>query len=119
MNKIASPNKTKEIIKEYQFKFSKSLGQNFLIDNNILEKIVEGAGITQQDYVVEVGPGIGSLTQYIADKAEKVVAIEIDKKLVPILAVTLADYQNIEVIHEDVLKLDLHRMIKEKLEGKK
>lgn len=119
MNKIASPNKTKEIIKEYQFKFSKSLGQNFLIDNNILEKIVEGAGITQQDYVVEVGPGIGSLTQYIADKAVKVVAIEIDKKLVPILAVTLADYQNIEVIHEDVLKLDLHRMIKEKLEGKK
>ena len=92
MDKIASPKKTKEIISEYQFKFSKSLGQNFLIDENILEKIVIGSQVTKGDYVIEVGPGIGSLTQYIAEKAKSVLAIEIDKSLIPILDRTLAGY---------------------------
>ncbi|SNS45208.1 dimethyladenosine transferase [Anaerovirgula multivorans] len=119
MDKIASPKKTKEIIQEYQFRFSKSLGQNFLIDKNILENIVEAANITKEDCVVEVGPGIGSLTQHIADKAGKVVAVEIDRNLIPILQKTLADYDNIEVIHEDVLKVDLHEIIEKKLGGRK
>lgn len=114
MDKIASPKKTKEIIAQYQFRFSKSLGQNFLIDENILKKIVEGAQVTQEDYVIEVGPGIGSLTQYIADKAKSVVAIEIDKGLIPILQNTLVDYPNVEVLHQDVLKTDLYKLIEEK-----
>ncbi|AKL93606.1 ribosomal RNA small subunit methyltransferase A [Clostridium aceticum] len=119
MDKIASPKKTKEIIEQYQFKFSKSLGQNFLIDQNILEKIVEGAGVTKEDDVIEVGPGIGSLTQHIAEKGKSVVAIEIDRSLLPILKNTLQAYDNVEVIHEDVLKLDLHHLIQEKFHGKK
>lgn len=114
MDKIASPKKTKEIIAQYQFRFSKSLGQNFLIDENILKKIVEGAQVTQEDYVIEVGPGIGSLTQYIADRAKSVVAIEIDKGLIPILQNTLVDYPNVEVLHQDVLKTDLYKLIEEK-----
>ncbi|NLM04066.1 MAG: 16S rRNA (adenine(1518)-N(6)/adenine(1519)-N(6))-dimethyltransferase RsmA [Clostridiales bacterium] len=113
MDKIASPKKTKEIISEYQFKFSKSLGQNFLIDENILEKIVIGSQVTKGDYVIEVGPGIGSLTQYIAEKAKSVLAIEIDKSLIPILDRTLAGYSNVKVINEDVLKLDLHKIMAE------
>lgn len=119
MDKIASPKKTKEIIQEHQFRFSKSLGQNFLIDKNILENIVEAAEVTKEDYVIEVGPGIGSLTQHIADEAGKVIAIEIDRNLIPILQKTLADYDNIEVIHEDVLKVDLHKIIEEKFGGRK
>ncbi|AOY75490.1 16S rRNA (adenine(1518)-N(6)/adenine(1519)-N(6))-dimethyltransferase RsmA [Clostridium formicaceticum] len=119
MDKIASPKKTREIIEQYQFKFSKSLGQNFLIDKNILEKIVEGAGVTKEDNVIEVGPGIGSLTQHIAEKGKSVVAIEIDKSLLPILKDTLQSYDNVEVIHEDVLKLDIHSLIHQKFHGKK
>ena len=119
MDKIASPNKTKEIIQEYQFKFSKSLGQNFLIDKNILEKIVQAAEITEEDYVIEIGPGIGSLTQHIADKCRKIVAVEIDKHLLPILAKTLVEYDNIEVIHGDVLKVDLHKLIQDRFQGQK
>ncbi|SET23217.1 dimethyladenosine transferase [Natronincola peptidivorans] len=119
MDKIASPKKTKEIIEEYQFKFSKSLGQNFLIDKNILEKIVEAAEITKEDWVIEVGPGIGSLTQHIAEKAGKVVAVEIDRNLIPILEKTLEAYNNTEVIHEDILKVNLHEVIEEKFGKKK
>ncbi|SDJ82294.1 16S rRNA (adenine(1518)-N(6)/adenine(1519)-N(6))-dimethyltransferase RsmA [Natronincola ferrireducens] len=119
MDKIATPKKTKEIVQQYQFKFSKSLGQNFLIDENILNKIVEGADITKEDYVIEVGPGIGSLTQYIAERAKALTAIEIDKSLIPILQNTLQGYDNVEVIHEDVLKVDIKELIKEKFHGAK
>ncbi len=117
MDKISSPKKTKEVVNKYGFKFSKSLGQNFLIDQNILEKIVEVSQITKDDHVIEVGPGIGSLTQYIGDAAGSVVAIEIDKSLIPILNDTLKDYSNIEVINQDVLKIDLHGLIEEKFQG--
>jgi len=118
MDRISSPKKTKEIVQKHGFKFSKSLGQNFLIDQNILDHIVDGAGISQDDYVIEVGPGIGSLTQNIAERANSVVAIEIDKTLIPILEETLAGYSNVAVINADVLKLDLHKLISERFEGK-
>jgi len=119
MERISSPKRTNEIVKKYKFKFSKSLGQNFLIDQNILDNIVDGAQILKDDYVIEVGPGIGSLTQNIAERAESVVAIEIDRNLIPILKETLKEYPNVEVVNADVLKLDLHKLIAEKCEGKK
>ncbi len=113
MSSLSSPRVVKEIIEKHQFKFSKGLGQNFLIDDNILDKIVDGAEITENDVVIEVGPGIGTLTQHIAETAKKVVAIEIDDRLIPILKETLGEYDNIEVVHGDVLKVDLKTLIKE------
>lgn len=118
MDRISSPKKTKEIVQKYEFKFSKSLGQNFLIDQNILDNIVDGANVSEGDCVIEVGPGIGSLTQNIAERADSVLAIEIDKTLIPILKETLEAYPNVEVINEDVLKLDLHKLIEEKFPGR-
>ncbi len=117
LNKISSPKKLKEIINKYGFKPSKSLGQNFLTDRNILKKIVEIAEITKNDYVIEIGPGIGSLTQYIAEAAKSVVAVEIDKTLIPILSDMLKDYSNIEIINEDILKIDLHKLFEEKFQN--
>ncbi|SHK60346.1 16S rRNA (adenine(1518)-N(6)/adenine(1519)-N(6))-dimethyltransferase RsmA [Paramaledivibacter caminithermalis] len=119
MEKLSSPKITKEIVNKYGFKFSKSLGQNFLIDENIIYKIIEGSQITKEDIIVEVGPGIGTLTQYLADKAEKVLAIEIDKSLIPILEETLKDYENVEVINSDVLDLDLKGLIENKFPDRK
>lgn len=113
MDKIASPRRTKEIVAKHGFYFSKSLGQNFLIDYNMIEKIIQGAGITKEDAVIEVGPGIGSLTQGLAEGASRVVAVEIDKKLVPILEENLMEYDNVTVVNEDILKVDLHQLIKE------
>ena len=113
MQALSSPRIVKEIIEKHGFKFSKSLGQNFLIDDNILDKIVEGAEITENDVVIEVGPGIGTLTQHIAETAKKVVAIEIDDRLIPILKETLEGYDNITVVHGDVLEVDLKAIIKE------
>ncbi|MCT4606996.1 MAG: 16S rRNA (adenine(1518)-N(6)/adenine(1519)-N(6))-dimethyltransferase RsmA [Marinisporobacter sp.] len=118
MERLVSPKTTKEIVNKYGFKFSKSLGQNFLIDENILYKIVDGAEVDKEDIVIEVGPGIGTLTQVLAERAKKVIAIEIDKTLLPILSETLGDQENVEVINEDVLKLDIHKLIEEKCEGK-
>ncbi|MEW9124492.1 MAG: 16S rRNA (adenine(1518)-N(6)/adenine(1519)-N(6))-dimethyltransferase RsmA [Thermotaleaceae bacterium] len=118
MERLISPKKTKEIVQKYGFRFSKSLGQNFLIDENILTKIVEGAGVTKEDGVLEIGPGIGTLTQALAERSRKVVAIEIDKALLPILSETLGEYDNVEVVNGDVLKMDLHQIIQEKFEGK-
>lgn len=117
MGRISSPKNIREIINKYGFRFSKSLGQNFLIDKNILEKIVEIAEITKKDCVIEVGPGIGSLTRYIAEAAKFVVAIEIDKALIPILKDTLKEYSNIEIINKDILKIDLHKLIEEKFQN--
>src|SRR5699024_4877114 len=107
---IATPNKTKEILKKYNFTFKKSLGQNFMVDVNTLEKIIVHADINQKMGVIEVGPGIGSLTEQLAIHANKVVAFEIDQRLLPILEDTLGDYSNIEIIHEDILKADVHQM---------
>lgn len=119
MDRISSPRKTKEIVQKHGFKFSKSLGQNFLIDQNILDNILDGANICSEDYVIEVGPGIGSLTQNIAERSKSVLAIEIDKTLLPILKETLENYSNVEIINQDVLKMDLNKLVKEKMEGKK
>ncbi|SHJ82120.1 dimethyladenosine transferase [Geosporobacter subterraneus DSM 17957] len=117
MERLISPRITKEVVQKYGFKFSKSLGQNFLIDENILNKIIDGASVTKEDYVIEVGPGIGTLTQALADQAKEVVAVEIDKSLLPILAETLGPWENVSVVNADVLKLDLHELIQEKFGG--
>ena len=109
---------TKEIIEKNNFYFKKNFGQNFLIDQNVLNNIIEAADITKDDFVLEIGPGIGSLTQYLAENAGKVVAVEIDKNLIPILSETLAGYDNLEIINEDVLKLDINALIAEKNNGK-
>ncbi|BDQ62903.1 hypothetical protein EfsSVR2332_29810 [Enterococcus faecalis] len=104
---IATPSRTKEILKKHGFSFKKSLGQNFLTEPNILRKIVETAGINQQTNVVEVGPGIGALTEQLAMNAAQVVAFEIDDRLIPVLADTLSRYDNVTVVHQDVLKANL------------
>lgn len=115
--RLYSPSYIKEILSFHGFRFSKSLGQNFLIDGNIVRKIVEKAAITSEDCVLEIGPGIGTLTEELALNAKKVVAVEIDKKLIPILDETIGKHENIEIINDDVLKIDIEKLIDEKLEG--
>jgi 16S rRNA (adenine1518-N6/adenine1519-N6)-dimethyltransferase len=112
---IATPGRTKEILERYGFSFKKSLGQNFLIDANILRKIVDAAGVSSDTGAIEIGPGIGALTEQLARRAKKVVAFEIDGRLLPILADTLSPYDNVRIIHQDVLKADLHAVIAEEL----
>lgn len=116
--RLYSPKYIKEIVNKYDFAFSKSLGQNFLIDGNIVRKIVREANITKDDYVLEIGPGIGTLTEELALNAKKVVAVELDNNLLPILDETLKNYDNIEIIHGDILKVDIDKIIEEKFEGK-
>ncbi len=113
-NRISTPTRTRAIMETYGFSLKKKYGQNFLTDEHILDAIVEGADVQPTDWVIEIGPGIGALTQYLADKAEKVIAIEIDDFLIPILGDTLSGYNNIEIIHQDVLKVDFETL----LEGK-
>ena len=115
---LGSPSATKEIINKYSFAFQKKFGQNFLIDSNILEGIVSAADITKDDFVLEIGPGIGTMTQYLCEAARQVVAVEIDKMLIPILKDTLSEYDNVEVINQDVLKLDIKALAQEKNNGK-
>ncbi|SFD01215.1 dimethyladenosine transferase [Bacillus sp. OV322] len=110
---IATPLRTKEILKKYGFSFKKSLGQNFLIDTNILKNIVEHANLTEQSGAIEIGPGIGALTEQLAKSSKKVTAFEIDQRLLPILKDTLSPYNNVKVIHEDVLKADVKKVIEE------
>lgn len=112
--RLYSPSYVKEILSIHGFKVSKSLGQNFLIDGNIVRNIVEKANITKDDYVLEIGPGIGTLTEELAIKANKVVAVEIDKKLLPILDESLDKYDNVEIIHGDILDVDIEELIKDK-----
>lgn len=114
MADLGNPTKTTEILKKYQFHFQKRYGQNFLIDSHILEKIVQASDITKEDFVLEIGPGIGTMTQYLAEAAGWVTAVEIDKTLIPVLQDTLSAYQNVTVINADILKLDLHALVKEK-----
>ena len=116
--KLSNPQKTIEIIKKYNFNFQKKFGQNFLIDAHVLQKIIAGAGVTKEDMVVEIGPGIGTMTQYLAESAGTVVAVEIDKNLLPILEETLEDYDNVTVINEDILKLDIQKLVDERNGGK-
>ena len=115
---LGSPSATKEIINKYSFAFQKKFGQNFLIDSNILESIVSAADITKDDFVLEIGPGIGTMTQYLCEAARQVVAVEIDKMLIPILKDILSEYDNVEVINQDVLKLDIKALAQEKNNGK-
>ena len=117
-NKLVNPQKTIETIQKYQFAFQKRFGQNFLIDSHVLDKIVNAAGITKEDCVLEIGPGIGTMTQYLAEHAGRVVAVEIDTDLLPILAETLKDYSNVTVINEDILKVDMNQLVKEYNQGR-
>ena len=118
MEKLSNPQRTIEVIKKYEFCFQKKFGQNFLIDGHVLDKIIAGAGVTKDDMVLEIGPGIGTMTQYLAEAAGKVVAVEIDRNLLPILKETLADYDNVKVIHADVLSLDLEKLVQEENGGR-
>ena len=115
---LGNPKNTIEILNKYKFVFQKKFGQNFLIDEHVLSKIIRSAEITEDDFVVEIGPGIGTLTQYLAASAREVAAIEIDDALIPILEDTLSAYDNVTVIHEDVLKVDLCKLAEEKNGGK-
>ncbi|WP_409296405.1 16S rRNA (adenine(1518)-N(6)/adenine(1519)-N(6))-dimethyltransferase RsmA [Peribacillus sp. SCS-26] len=118
MNKdIATPIRTKAILEKHGFSFKKSLGQNFLIDTNILKRIVDFAGLTEESGAIEIGPGIGALTEQLARNSKKVLAFEIDQRLLPILGETLEPYENVEIIHQDVLKADLGEVIQEKFES--
>ncbi len=107
MEKLSNPQVTIEIIKKYNFAFQKRFGQNFLIDGHVVEKIINAAEITKEDTVLEIGPGIGTMTQYLAEAAGKVYAVEIDKNLLPVLAETLGEYDNVTVVNEDILKVDI------------
>ncbi len=115
---LGSPSATKEVINKYSFAFQKKFGQNFLIDANILENIVGAAEISKEDFVLEIGPGIGTMTQYLCEAAGQVVAVEIDKMLIPILQDTLSEYDNVEIINQDVLKVDIKSLAEEKNQGK-
>ena len=118
MEKLSNPQRTIEVIKKYEFCFQKKFGQNFLIDGHVLDKIIAGAGVTKDDMVLEIGPGIGTMTQYLAEAAGKVVAVEIDRNLLPILQETLSDYDNVKVIHADVLSLNLEKLVQEENGGR-
>ncbi len=115
---LGNPQNTIEILQKYEFNFQKKFGQNFLIDTHVLDKIIRAADITKDDMVLEIGPGIGTMTQYLAEAAGKVTAVEIDKNLIPILSDTLSTYENVTIINEDVLKLDLRKIVDEENGGR-
>lgn len=115
---LGNPQNTIAVLQKYNFSFQKKFGQNFLIDTHVLDKIISAAHITKEDMVLEIGPGIGTMTQYLAEAAGKVIAVEIDKNLIPILSDTLSEYQNVRIINEDVLKLDLRKLADEENGGK-
>ena len=118
MANLGIPSNTIQILQKYNFNFQKKFGQNFLIDTNILEKIIDSAEITKEDCVLEIGPGIGTMTQYLAERAGEVVAVEIDKNLIPILSDTLSAYSNVTIINEDILKVDINALCEEKNGGR-
>ena len=115
---LGNPQNTIAVLQKYNFSFQKKFGQNFLIDTHVLDKIIRAAEITKDDYVLEIGPGIGTMTQYLANAARKVTAVEIDKSLIPILADTLQEYDNVSVINEDVLKVDIAKLAQEENDGR-
>lgn len=118
MATLGIPQNTIEVLQKYNFNFQKKFGQNFLIDTHVLEKIIEESRITKDDFVLEIGPGIGTMTQYLCENAREVAAVEIDKNLIPILADTLSAYDNVEVINDDILKVDINKLAEEKNGGK-
>lgn len=115
---LGNPQNTIEILRKYNFNFQKKFGQNFLIDEHVLDKIIRAAEITKDDYVLEIGPGIGTMTQYLACAAREVTAVEIDRALIPILEDTLKEYDNVSIINEDILKVDIAALAKEKNGGR-
>ena len=117
MKNLGNVGNTIEILQKYNFSFRKKFGQNFLIDGNILEKIVDAAQITETDCVLEIGPGIGTMTQYLAERAKSVVAVEIDANLIPILQDTLSPYNNVKIINQDILKVDINHIVEEQNGG--
>lgn len=118
MANLGIPKNTIEILQKYNFVFQKRFGQNFLVDTRILEKIISAAGITKDDCVLEIGPGIGTMTQYLCENARKVIAVEIDNSLIPILGDTLSEYDNVQVINEDILKVDINKLVEEQNDGR-
>lgn len=118
MATLGIPANTIAVLQKYHFNFQKKFGQNFLIDTHVLEKIIEAAGVTKEDFVLEIGPGIGTMTQYLAEAAREVTAVEIDRNLIPILADTLSGYENVTVINEDILKLNIRKLAEEKNGGR-
>ncbi len=118
MATLGNPGNTIEVLQKYKFNFQKKFGQNFLIDTHVLDKIIRESGVTKDDLVIEIGPGIGTMTQYLCENAREVVAIEIDKNLIPILQDTLSAYDNVTVINEDVLKVDIKKLAEERNGGK-
>lgn len=118
MATLGNRRSTAEIIEKYRFAFQKKFGQNFLIDSSILDKIIESADITREDCVLEIGPGIGTMTQRLAEEAGEVVAVEIDRNLIPILHDTLSAYDNVTIINDDILKVDINRLVEERNGGK-
>lgn len=118
MANLGNPKNTIEVLNKYQLVFQKKFGQNFLIDTHVLDKIIRAAEITDQDLVLEIGPGIGTLTQYLCENAREVIAVEIDRQLIPVLKDTLSAYDNITVLNEDILKVDLNSLVKERNGGR-
>lgn len=118
MATLGNPQNTIAVLQKYNFNFQKKFGQNFLIDTRVLERIIAAAGVTKEDFVLEIGPGIGTMTQYLCEHARAVAAVEIDKNLIPILADTLSEYDNVEVINDDILKVDINRLAEERNGGK-
>ena len=118
MATLGNPKNTIEVLQKYNFNFQKKFGQNFLINTGILEDIIAAAEITKDDFVLEIGPGIGTMTQYLCESAREVVAVEIDKNLIPILADTLSAYDNVEVLNDDILKVDIKNLAEERNAGK-
>lgn len=118
MADLGDPKRTIEIIQKYGFAFQKRFGQNFLIDPHVLDKIIRAADLTREDLVLEIGPGIGTMTQRLAEAAGKVVAVEIDPKLIPVLKETLAGYENVRVINQDILKMDIQALVREENGGR-
>ena len=118
MATLGIPQNTIEVLQKYHFNFQKKFGQNFLIDTHVLEKIIAAADVTKDDFVLEIGPGIGTMTQYLCEHARAVAAVEIDKNLIPILGDTLGAYDNVEIINQDILKVDIRKLADEKNGGR-
>lgn len=115
---LGNPKRTIEVLQKYDFVFQKKYGQNFLIDTHVLDKIINAAQITKEDFVLEIGPGIGTMTQYLASRAREVFAVEIDKALIPILEDTLSEYENVTILNEDILKVDIRKLAEEHNQGR-
>ena len=115
---LGNPKKTIEVLQKYDFVFQKKYGQNFLIDTHVLDQIINAAEITEEDFVLEIGPGIGTMTQYLASRAREVFAVEIDRALIPILEDTLSDFKNVTILNEDILKVDIRKLAEEHNQGK-